>query len=163
METLVDLFATFAPRGDKTVFVFRTGVRRLLFSYGWLADTSLRMAAWLDVKGVAAGDRVILWGPNSPWWAVAFWGCIARGAVVVPVDFMSGRDRAETIAGLTGARLVIQSRFKAERFPEDGSVFLEDLEFLLRDVSPLAAPHATTPDAIAQLIYTSGTTETPRE
>ena len=34
MQTLIDLFATFEALGDKTAFVNRTGVRRLVVSYG---------------------------------------------------------------------------------------------------------------------------------
>ena len=162
MTTLTDLFATFAPRGDTTVFIYRTGVRRRVYSYAWLAETSLRMAAWLAAQGVNAGDRVLLWGPNSPWWGVAFWGIVARGAVAVPVDFMAGRDRAETIVGLTRAHLVIQSRQKLERLPEENGVFLEDLEFLLPGIPPATAPHPFVPADVAQLIYTSGTTGNPK-
>jgi long-chain acyl-CoA synthetase len=162
MTTLTDLFCTFAPRGAAAAFIYRTGVRRRAYSYAWLADTSLRMASWLAVQGVGPGDRVLLWCPNSPWWGAAFWGIVARGAVAVPVDFMAGRDRAETIAALTQARLVIQSRQKPERLPEGKGAFLEDLEFLLPDVPPAPAPHRSAPADVAQLIYTSGTTGNPK-
>jgi long-chain acyl-CoA synthetase len=162
METLADLFATFAPRGERTALVYRTGVRRLVYSYAWLGDVGLRTAAWLGTQGVGAGDRVVLWGPNSPWWGAAFWGCVARGAVVVPVDFMSGRDRAQTITRLTGARLVLQSRLKPERFPDGEAVYLEDLEYLLPAVAPQGSPHRPVAADIAELIYTSGTTGDPK-
>jgi long-chain acyl-CoA synthetase len=108
MRTLIDLFATFAGHGAKTALVYRTGVRRLSYSYADLHGLALCMNAWLAARGVGKGDRVLLWGPNSPWWVVAFWGIMARGAIAVPVDFMSGRDRGETIAALTSAGLVLE-------------------------------------------------------
>ncbi|KAF0220048.1 MAG: long-chain acyl-CoA [Geobacteraceae bacterium] len=162
MQTLVDLFATFKERGARTAMVYRTGVRRFPFSYAQLHDLSLRMNGWLATQGIGKGDRVILWGPNSPWWGVAFWGIIARGAIAVPVDFMSGRERAETISGLTGARLVIQSRFKLERMVGAPSIFMEDMEYSLSDAGPLPEIAQSAPDDIAQLIYTSGTTGNPK-
>ncbi len=162
MQTLLDLFHTFSPRGEKSALVYRTGVRRLSLSYRELADFSLRMNGWLAAQGVGAGDRVVIWGPNSPWWVVAFWGVTARGGVVVPVDFMSGRERAETIARLTDARLVIQSRFKAERLTGWPTVMLEELPYLLADTPPLADTATPNPDDMAQLIYTSGTTGNPK-
>ncbi|MRR59376.1 MAG: AMP-binding protein, partial [Deltaproteobacteria bacterium] len=100
METLSDIFASFPQRGSTTAFVYRTGVRRYVFTYPDLHGLSLRMNRWLANQGVGEGDRVVLWAPNSPWWAVAFWGIVTRGAVAVPVDFMSGAERAETIAAL---------------------------------------------------------------
>ncbi len=162
MRTLVDLFDTFEARGEKTAFVNRTGVRRFMVGYRELHDLTLRMNRWLADNGVAHGDRVLLWGPNSSWWAVAFWGIIVRGAIVVPVDFMSDRDRAETIAQLTGAKLVIQSRFKLERVTGHPSLLLEELEFLLEEADPLPELARPAPEEIAQLIYTSGTTGNPK-
>lgn len=162
MNTLIDLFNSFESRGDKPAMIFRTGVRRLSFSYHDLHNLAIKMAGWLAERGVGPGDRVLLWAPNSPWWGVAFWGIVTRGAIVVPVDFMSGRERAETINTLTAAKVIIQSRFKVERFAEGACVFLEDLPFLLEQQAELAAPAAATPDDIAQLIYTSGTTGNPK-
>ena len=162
MKNLSDLFQTFGKRGDETSLIYRTGVRRLVLSYGELATLSLKMNRWLAKRGIGAGDRVLLWGPNSPWWVVAFWGIIIRGGIVVPVDFMSGRERAETIAGLTGSRLVIQSRYKLDRMTEHPAVLMEELEFLLNGVEPLTEIAAPEPDQTAQLIYTSGTTGAPK-
>jgi len=162
MRTLLDLMDTFSSRGDKPAFVYRTGVRRYLLTYGALAERSLRMNALLAAWGVNRGDRVVLWGPNSSWWCIAFWGIIARGGVVVPVDFMSGSDRAETIARLTSARLVLQSRMKTEQVAGVPSVLLEDLHYLLPEHAPLPAISDTAPGDTAQLIYTSGTTGNPK-
>jgi len=114
MDTLLDLFHTFPGRGGATALVYRTGVRRFIYSYGDLHDLALRMAGYLAAAGVGEGDRVLLWGPNGPGWAIAFWGVVARGGVVVPVDFMSGRDRAESIASLAEVSFVFQSRLKLE-------------------------------------------------
>ncbi|MGB9082674.1 MAG: AMP-binding protein, partial [Desulfuromonadaceae bacterium] len=83
MQTLIDLFNTFEALGDKTVFVNRTGVRRIRVSYREFHDLALKMANLLAQSGVEPGDKVILWGPNSSWWAAAYWGIIIRGAVAV--------------------------------------------------------------------------------
>jgi long-chain acyl-CoA synthetase len=158
----VDLFATFQGRGERTAFVNRTGVRRLTVSYGELATLSLKMANFLAQSGVAPGDRVLVWGPNSSWWGVAWWGIILRGAIAVPVDFMSDRLRAESIRDLTMAQVVIQSRFKPERITAATTLLLEDLPFLLAEIPPIAETAHPAPDDMVQLIYTSGTTGNPK-
>jgi long-chain acyl-CoA synthetase len=162
MQTLIDLFTTFEALGDKTAFVNRTGIRRQVVSYGEFHGLALKMANLLAQHGVAAGDRVLLWGPNSSWWAVAYWGIIIRGAIAVPVDFMSDLGRAESIQTLTRAKLILQSRFKADRMPAENSMLLEDLHYLLEDVPPIHEVAAALPEDTAQLIYTSGTTGNPK-
>lgn len=161
-ETLIDLFGTFPGHGDRPALIFRSGVRRRVMTYAELYGQSLRMAGWLRAQGVAQGDRVLIWAPNSPWWGVAFWGCVAVGAVVVPVDFMAGRERADTIARLTGASLVIQSRSKGELPDSRRSLCIEDLPFLVAASDPLARLFPPDPGSAAQLIYTSGTTGAPK-
>lgn len=162
MQTLIDLFATFEALGDKTVFVNRTGVRRLTVSYRELHVLALKMANLLAQSGVSAGDRVLIWGPNSSWWGVAYWGIILRGAVAVPVDFMSDLARAESIRDLTGTDVVLQSRFKPERMTAAVSLLLEDLQYLLEDIDPIDGIATAAPEDTAQLIYTSGTTGNPK-
>ncbi len=162
MQTLIDLFSTFEALGDTTVFVNRTGVRRLTVSYREFHLLALKMATLLANHGVAPGDRVLLWGPNSSWWGVAYWGIIIRGAVAVPVDFMSDSARAESIRSLTSAHVVIQSRFKEERITAAHSLLLEDLLYLLEEVHPIKELASVAPDDTAQLIYTSGTTGNPK-
>ena len=162
MQTLIDLFSTFEALGDKTAFVNRTGVRRLVVSYREFHHLALKMANLLAQGGVAAGDRVLIWGPNSSWWAVAYWGIIIRGAIAVPVDFMSDLARAESIASLTKAKVVLQSRFKLERITSATSILLEDLQYLLEDLQPIGELVSAEPEDTAQLIYTSGTTGNPK-
>lgn len=162
MKTLLDLFSTFETLGNKTAFVNRTGVRRLTVSYGEFHALALKMAKLLAQSGVAAGDRVLIWGPNSSWWAVAYWGIIIRGAIAVPVDFMSDLGRAESIRSLTQSKVVLQSRFKSERMTFDPALLLEDLQYLLEEIEPICGIAPAAPEDTAQLIYTSGTTGNPK-
>lgn len=162
MQTLIDLFNTFEALGEKTAFVNRTGVRRLVVSYREFHTLALKMANLLTQRGVAAGDRVVIWGPNSSWWGVAYWGIILRGAIAVPVDFMSDLARADGICTLTKAGLVLQSRLKQEHITAVPSLLLEDLQYLLENIQPISGPATAAPEDTAQLIYTSGTTGNPK-
>ncbi len=162
MPTLTDILDSFPKRGDKTALVYRTGVRRFVYTYARLYELSMGVNSLLADCGIVKGDSVLLWGPNSPAWVSAFWGCVARGAVIVPVDFMAGKERAEIIAGLTEAKLVIQSRFKPERLTGVRSLIMEELEDNVADVEQLSNVSSNAPDDISQVIYTSGTTGNPK-
>ncbi len=164
MKTLIDLFFQFSKLGEKPVFVYRTGIRRFVFIYKELYFFSLKAGAWLKNNGIQKGDRVVLWAPNSPWWGVVFWGAILRGAIVVPVDFMSGKERAQKIADLVDAKLIIQSQYKVDGFnKKSGAIFfIEDLESTLQNFEALKDLPKIEPDDIAEIIYTSGTTGDPK-
>lgn len=161
MKTLTDLFNTFRDR-KKTAFVYLTGIRRFVFSYTDLYDKSLRFASWLERQGVNKGDRVVIWAPSSPWWAIAFWGVVVRGGVIVPVDFASGKERAEKIAQLADAKFVIQSHYKLEKLDDTNSIFIEDLQYKILNVEPAKHIVSANETDVVELVYTSGTTGDPK-
>jgi len=162
MTGLRDILDSFRARGEKTAIVYRSGIRRFEVSYAVLYLSSCKMASYLESRGVKPGDRVVIWGPNSPAWVVAFWGIVARGAVVVPVDFMSGTERAKSIALHAQATFVIQSRAKLEHLAGIPSVMLEDLEPQLESIAPATAFYQAIPEDTCELVYTSGTTGDPK-
>lgn len=162
MTGLQDILEGFKNRGERTAIVYRSGVRRFTCSYAELYLRARKMAALLEQRGIARGERVVIWGPNSVEWAVAFWGIVARGAVVVPVDFMSGLERAEGIARHAGAVFALQSRARLDHLESIPSVMLEELDDLLEVVLPAERIPDPLPDDVCQLIYTSGTTGAPK-
>ncbi len=164
MKTLIDLFKSFKNR-DSEVFVYRTGVRRFTFTYPVLYSSSLKMAAYLLHQGIKRGDRVAIWAPNDPFWAVSYFGILLIGGIVVPIDFASGKKRAETIVNLSGAKFIIQSIYKFEKLPPSGGLrttIIEDLNFLLKSQKPIEKLPAIKSDDIAEIVYTSGTTGDPK-
>jgi len=162
MTGLDEILEGFKNRGERTALVYRSGVRRFSCSYAELYLLSCKMASYLEQSGVGRGDRVILWGPNSRAWVVAFWGIVARGAVAVPVDFMSGLERSKGIASHSRASFALQSRARTDRLDGIPTAMLEDLDHLLEEIAPAPALHAPSPDDICELVYTSGTTGAPK-
>ena len=67
------------------------------WSYAELWDATLRVAGYLRAQGVGPGDRVILWGANSPEWVAAFYGAQCLGAAVVPLDLRSQEEFLQRI------------------------------------------------------------------
>src|ERR1051326_4186218 len=136
MKTLIDLYSAFVSRGERIAFVDRTEVRRFVYTYEVFATRIAQMTLWLDQRGIAAGDRVAIWAPNSFWWAVSYFGCLMKGVVVVPLDFNSGLDRAQKILDLAGGvKLVLQSQYKAEKFELANAYLIEHLQYCLPEYS----------------------------
>src|SRR6202795_1050648 len=83
---LISLFAEFARYSREVAVVQRCGYRREAWTYRRFAGVAFACERELKERGVRTGDRVLLWGPNSAEWMAAFWGCLLRGAVAVPMD-----------------------------------------------------------------------------
>ena len=168
MKTLVDLFKLFEKRNSK-VFVYRTGIRRFEFTYRQLYNLSLQMASYLSQQGIKKGDKVAIFAPNNPYWAISYFGILLVGGVVVPIDFAGGIKRAETIVKLSHAKFIIQSIYKFEKLnpnPTESSgfktVMIEDLVFLLKSLNPIKKIIQVKPTEICEIVYTSGTTGDPK-
>ncbi|MGB0757768.1 MAG: AMP-binding protein [Patescibacteria group bacterium] len=161
MKTLIDLFSTFQDNSHAPVFVYRTGVRRFEYSYGWLDQAARSFATWLEQQGIQKGEKVLLWAPNSPWWAVVYWGCVLRGAVVVPVDFTSNKARAQQIADLSESTLALVSKYKVDAQLSLKTAVIEDVEFMLPDSRGSSLVEVVDTDLV-EIVYTSGTTGDPK-
>jgi long-chain acyl-CoA synthetase len=131
-------------------------------TYAQVATTANRVARELESLGIAKGDAVLLWGENSAEWIAAFFGCLLRGAIIVPIDHAGAPEFAARVAQDVQAKLVFKSRSTA---PLAGipSIDLETLEDAVaqRDDSPYPAPAFAREDTL-EIIYTSGTTAEPR-
>lgn len=123
--------------------------------------------------GLRPGDRVCVWAPNSIGWVVAALAASYAGGTLVPVNSRyTGHEVADVVAR-TGARLVVvQDGFlgrtqvadlRAAGLPDATTVLdLADLPDLpvgavtTEQVDALA--EAVSPDDVADILFTSGTT-----
>lgn len=170
-ENLLSLFAEFARYRKDVAVVERRGGRRDAWTYAQLAQLAVGCALTLEKRGIQAGERVLLWGPNSAKWMAAFWGCLLRGAVAVPLDDGATPEFASRVANDAGVKLAFAARAHGSPIPAVTSLVLEDLS---DTVGPIAEQNILFPGVcefssepvtrrhIAQILYTSGTTAEPR-
>ncbi|KEZ77652.1 long-chain-fatty-acid--CoA ligase [Salinisphaera hydrothermalis] len=76
-------------------------------TYAELEREALALAGYLNSRGVARGDRVLLYMQNAPQYVVAFYAILRANAVVVPVNPMNRTGEIEHYARDTDARLCI--------------------------------------------------------
>lgn len=85
--------------------------------FGDLLARSRRVARGLADLGVAAGDRVAVWLPNTPAWLEVFFACAQLGAIVVAVNTRFRAAEVEDIVGRSGSKaLVLWPGFKGIDF-----------------------------------------------
>ena len=163
-DTLITYLDDYLKRGEEAVFVGRRGLRFVRWSYRQLVLTARRVARELESRGIVKGERVLLVGENSPEWVAAFWGCVLRGVVVVPLDESVTEDFALAVQSQTEPKLVFANRSVsiAERL-KVSLVVLEQLEETVA-VHP-SGPYADNTlnrNTLVEIIFTSGTTSTPK-
>ena len=76
-------------------------------TYAELERQVLALAGYLQARGVARGDRVLLYMQNAPQYVVAYYAILRADAVVVPVNPMNRAAELEHYADDTGASLCI--------------------------------------------------------
>lgn len=162
--SLVENFARFA----RDVAVIETrGYRSEKLTYRELYAHARLCSRALGGRGIAPGDRVLLWAPNSAEWLACFWGILLRGGVVVPMDPSASPDFVRRAIKDASVKLIVRDRQLAEFPGAPRSLVMSDL----KDVSLTPEPGANTQDdpgdrstrsTIAQILYTSGTTAEPR-
>ncbi len=109
-RSLNELVARFDELGPQCAYVFRNGYRTLRWSYRDIAALARRFALELQRRGIAKGERLVLWGENRGEWVSVFWGCALRGVIVVPLDRGSSQDFASAVARQVSARLLVSTR-----------------------------------------------------
>lgn len=79
-ETLPGLLAGQREKGTALIY------RGRAWTYAELEDQSRRVAAALHARGIGPGDRVGIWLPNCPAYALLYFACARLGAVAVAVN-----------------------------------------------------------------------------
>lgn len=149
--------------GKETAFVYPRGFRTHRWSYRQTAELAFRFARELERRKIGKGDRVMLWGENCAEWVAAFFGCMLRGVVAVPMDKISAPEFAQRVAADVDAKLIICSNALAAQAGSLPHIELEDAGEALAHLS--SAPYESgdiTRNDPAQIIFTSGTTAQPR-
>ena len=148
------------PRGD--FLVYDDGFRSRSHTYEQVARAARAFAAHLHELGLRKGDKVVFWSENRPEWIVAFWGCLLRGIVVVPIDYRSSPDFLARVSRIVAAKLVLIGQDVPPANIAGAPVWkLHELPW--SEPPPVALPDVPlTRDDVAEIIFTSGATAEPK-
>ena len=158
LATLVD---DFARLGRDVAFVTPRGLRARKTTYDQLAQVCRRFAGELTARGVAKGDRVLIWADNSAEWVAAFFGCVMRGVVAVPIDAASPRDFVARVQREVQPKLRLTDTARTELLGSVDVLNLDRLESEVTRESGTVVEGLDENDAL-QIVFTSGTTGEPK-
>ena len=140
-DSLVDMLAASVERDAAATAVLE--VAGAAVTYGELWEQAARVAGGLRAAGVGRGDRVAIRLGNGIDWVLAFFGTQMLGGVVVPVNTRFTEEEVAYVVGDSGAKFTFE--------PGAGLPAGHALE-----------PESLSPDDLAAIFYTSGTTGFPK-
>ncbi|MGI8557208.1 MAG: long-chain-fatty-acid--CoA ligase [Solirubrobacteraceae bacterium] len=139
-------------------------------TYEQLDDASARIAGMLAEAGVEIGDRVGIMLPNVPYFPIVYYGVLRLGAVVVPMNvLLKQREVAFYLSDSEAKAIFAWHEFgeaaEAGASKADAECTLVEpgkFEQLLAAASPRTETCDRDDDDTAVILYTSGTTGTPK-
>jgi len=150
----------------------RTALRcdDLQFTYAEFDAAAARVATLLERAGVEPGDRVGLMLPNTPAFALAFYGIMYRGAVAVPMNpLLKAREVSYYLSNSGAKALFATPAFAEEATAGAAEVGAEcwvvddaGLKKLIADLPEQDSPVECGDHDVAVILHTSGTTGKPK-
>ena len=138
--------------------------------YAALEGMAAHIAGLLVEKGVEPGDRVGIMLPNVPYFPAIYYGILKAGAAVVPMNvLLKGREASFYLTD-SGAKQF----FAWEGFAEEAQIAADEagvpltvvtpgeFEQVIAEAAPLGENVPREDDDTCVILYTSGTTGTPK-
>jgi long-chain acyl-CoA synthetase len=141
-----------------------------MVNYAVLNEGATRIAGLLKAKGLQPGDRVGIMLPNVPYFGVVYYGVLRAGGVVVPMNVLLKGREVEFYLSDSGARHLFAwhdfgeaARAGAEAAGAEAILVAPgEFEQLVMAAPRAEADEPRTGEDTAVILYTSGTTGTPK-
>ena len=171
-STIVDLIEIQAKRiPDKIALQMVNEDEWERYTYEETYTHSRRAAFQLWNNGLRKGDRVVLVSENQPEWCIAYLAASQIGCAVVPLDAQTPTKEILAIAAFTTAKAILAS----DTVLAKSKTQLTETDILIQNINkfnettnaddqiPTAFPNVEiTPDTVASIIFTMGTTVDPK-
>lgn len=161
-ESLLRYFRPNSRPPAEPALAWREGYRIIRWTYADLSRATAQCAAEFASRGVARGDRVLIWGRNSGPWTAAFLACLYCGAIAVPMDAIADPAFANRVAQQAGTKIACVSRQMPSAALAAPKIILEGIGDAARLEKSAFTPPGVHRNDPVEIVFTSGTTAEPR-
>ncbi len=170
VPTLPELFLISEARFPERRCFTAYSPEEMILTYSQAREKIFVLAKRLLDEGLKKGQGVILTGKNSPEWTVSYLAILAAGGVVVPLDYMLTDSETENLVNFTDAEIIIVDEEKYDTIGSSSGKSFKKYSLAkgkgnyILDIpgESLEKPVATDPEELAAILFTSGTTGTPK-
>jgi acyl-CoA ligase (AMP-forming) (exosortase A-associated) len=138
-------------------------------SFAELETRTGRLAAWIVGQGFAPGSRIACWLPKGALTAIMPLATARAGHVYVPVNPLLKHAQVAHILADSGASLLVTQASRASLLEEgdvaQGASVIDSTlldAVMVDDAAEVLPPSAADPDALCEILYTSGSTGLPK-
>ena len=166
MNLAENLERTAAEHGDKVAMKLDDAE----LTYSQLEGATAQIAGMLKATGVEPGDRIGVMLPNVPYFPIVYYGILRLGAVVVPMNVLLKKREVGFYLTDPGAKVLLAWHDFAEAATagaeEAGAELISvkpgEFEKLVGEAEPVTEIVEREDGDTAVILYTSGTTGTPK-
>jgi long-chain acyl-CoA synthetase len=175
--TIPEMFRISVERFPENNCFTEYNPERISLSYRQALEKVEAVSGYLRSLGIGPGTNVALTGKNSPEWAVAYLAILDAGATVVPIDYQIGIEESKNLLRASDAVLLFVDEEKAKELAGASPAVKKVLSLYrggrdyLYDLAPpagfvgeadAASRRRTQSEDVAAILFTSGTTGTPK-
>ena len=164
--TLKELFDITTTRYPDNKAFEAFAPKHVVYTYSQAREIIRKVANKLYELGVRHGDKVGLTGKNSPEWALAYFAIAYAGAIIVPVDYSLSEEVITNLMGFADTKVLFADSEKIDKIKLDiTKIALEgdgDNSIYNMQSSEQHPIQYSTSKELAAIMFTSGTTGTPK-
>jgi len=157
--------------GDRPFFTVFDGPQdsKNTLTYNQVYEKVQKLANWLIANGIKKGDRVAVMGKNSPEWALVYHSTFFASGIIVPIDNGLHENEVINVVKTAQPKIVICDEDKAHMFKDNFPEIIikslnpgENYVYNLESAETLPLNEPVTENDTAAILFTSGTTGTPK-
>lgn len=150
---------------------FKTIVpEKVTYTYKEAYEKILNIAYYLIESGVKKGDHICVSGKNSPEWAIVYLAITFAGAVIVPLDWALHPEDMTKILRFGDVDTIFMDDEKIDEVDSESEFIRKRYSLESASKHPFAIDLSAAPselpsatcDEVAAMLFTSGTTGTPK-
>lgn len=151
---------------DNLAYQIKRDEKYIAYTYSDVGKYAAGLIAKLKNLGIQKGDKVAILSENRPEWGISYLAVAAMGAVVVPLDALGTEyDLKGIIAHSESKGIIVSDKFQVLIKDAPGLGFIISMDKDFEGFKARASEdfgYDVGLDDLAAIVYTSGTTGTPK-